>query len=60
MVGQPLKGGCSVYGTKPLAQARAGGLYKEQSPKTKENDVIMILCSLTYITQIRLSFFYKY
>ena len=30
--------------------------YKEQSPKTKENDVIMILSSLAYITLIKLSF----
>ena len=28
----------------------------EQSPKTKENDVVMILSSLAYITPIRLSF----
>ena len=28
----------------------------EQSPKAKENDVIMILSSLAYITLIRLSF----
>ena len=28
----------------------------DQSPKTKENDVIMILSSLAYITPIRLSF----
>ena len=29
----------------------------EQSSKTKENDVIMILSSLAYITLIRLSFY---
>ena len=29
--------------------------YKEQSPKTKETDVIMNLSSLAYITPIRLS-----
>ena len=28
----------------------------EQSPKTKENDAIMILSSLAFITQIMLSF----
>ena len=28
----------------------------EQSPKTKEYDVIMILSSLAYVTSIRLSF----
>ena len=51
-----LKGGSSVYGTKPLTRARAGIPYREQSPKTKENDVIMILSSLAYITLIRLLF----
>ena len=35
------KGGSSVYKTKP---------------KTKENDVIMILSSLAYITPVRLLF----
>ena len=30
--------------------------YTEQSPKTKENDVKMILSSLAYITPIRLLF----
>ena len=48
--------GSSVYGTKPHTQARAGIPYREQSPKTKENDVIMILSSRAYITPIRLSF----
>ena len=31
--------------------------YTEQSPKTKENDVKMILSSLAYIIPIRLSFY---
>ena len=52
---KPLEGGNSAYGTKPLTRARAGISYSEQSPKTKENDVIMILSSPAYITPIRLS-----
>ena len=52
----PLKGGSSVYATKPLTWARSGVLYTEQRPMTKENGVIMILSSLAYITPIRLSF----
>ena len=51
-----LKGGSSVYGTKPLTWPRAGVPYTEQSPKTKGNYVIMILSSLAYIRPIRLSF----
>ena len=51
-----LKGRSSVYGTKPLTRATAGDPYTEQSPKTKENDVKILLCSLAYITRIRLSF----
>ena len=39
-----------------ITRARAGVPYTEQSPRTKENDVIMILSSLAYITPIRLSF----
>ena len=34
----------------------AGVTYTKQSPKTKENDVKMILSSLAYMTSIRLSF----
>ena len=41
---------------KPFTRARAGVPYTEQSPKTKENDVIMILSSLAYKTPIRHSF----
>ena len=37
-------------------RARSGVPYTEQSPKMKENDVIMILSSLAYITLIRLLF----
>ena len=39
-----------------FTRATAGIPYREQSPKTKEKDVIMILSSLAYITQIRLLF----
>ena len=45
-----------MYGTKPLTRAAVGVPYTEQSPKTKENDVLMILSSLAYITPVRLSF----
>ena len=44
----------TIYGTKPLTRAMSGVPYAEQSQKTKENDVIMILSSLAYIIPIRL------
>ena len=51
-----LKGWEFLIRNKPLTRARSGVPYTEQSPKTKENDVIMILSSLAYITPIRLLF----